>query len=152
MILVRFMSLSRFPGRLLEQAQLGEPIDVAAGGAHMTEVALPPTPEQAVHPDQLTLRRLRSGDENSIAICNDQLDQAVKASRESRQASQQPRDPETGQFVGFDGGFRGRTGAKGPAAGLYEESASDLFVRALRKSLQEREESGQNERVVRMNV
>jgi hypothetical protein len=26
-----------------------------AGGAHMTQVALPPTPEETVHPDQLSL-------------------------------------------------------------------------------------------------
>ena len=30
-------------------------LDMPAGGAHMTQVALPPTPEPIVHPDQLSL-------------------------------------------------------------------------------------------------
>lgn len=30
-------------------------IDMPAGGAHMTQVALPPTPEETVHPDQMSL-------------------------------------------------------------------------------------------------
>jgi site-specific DNA-methyltransferase (adenine-specific) len=38
-------------GELLE----GKQIDMPAGGAHMTQVALPPTPEETVHPDQLGL-------------------------------------------------------------------------------------------------
>jgi site-specific DNA-methyltransferase (adenine-specific) len=33
----------------------GKRIDMPAGGAHMTQVALPPTPEETVHPDQLGL-------------------------------------------------------------------------------------------------
>lgn len=33
----------------------GKKIDMPAGGAHMTQVALPPTPEPTVHPDQLSL-------------------------------------------------------------------------------------------------
>jgi len=33
----------------------GKRIDMPAGGAHMTQVALPPTPEETVHPDQLSL-------------------------------------------------------------------------------------------------
>jgi site-specific DNA-methyltransferase (adenine-specific) len=32
----------------------GKRIDMPAGGAHMTQVALPPTPEPTVHPDQLS--------------------------------------------------------------------------------------------------
>jgi site-specific DNA-methyltransferase (adenine-specific) len=32
----------------------GKRIDMPAGGAHMTQVALPPTPEPIVHPDQLS--------------------------------------------------------------------------------------------------
>jgi site-specific DNA-methyltransferase (adenine-specific) len=38
-------------GELLE----GKTIDMPAGGAHMTQVALPPVPEPTVHPDQLSL-------------------------------------------------------------------------------------------------
>jgi hypothetical protein len=43
--------------QLLTVAELlaGQRIDMPAGGAHMTQVALPPTPEPTVHPDQLTL-------------------------------------------------------------------------------------------------
>ena len=43
--------------QLLTIAELlaGKRIDMPAGGAHMTQVALPPTPEAAVHPDQLSL-------------------------------------------------------------------------------------------------
>jgi site-specific DNA-methyltransferase (adenine-specific) len=43
--------------QLLTVAELlaGKRIDMPAGGAHMTQVALPPTPEPAVHPDQLSL-------------------------------------------------------------------------------------------------
>lgn len=43
--------------QLLTVAELlaGERIDMPAGGAHMTQVALPPTPEELVHPDQLSL-------------------------------------------------------------------------------------------------
>jgi DNA modification methylase len=43
--------------QLLTVAELlaGERIDMPAGGAQMTQVALPPTPEEAVHPDQLSL-------------------------------------------------------------------------------------------------
>jgi len=43
--------------QLLTVADLlaGKRIDMPAGGAHATQVALPPTPEQAVHPDQLSL-------------------------------------------------------------------------------------------------
>ncbi len=33
----------------------GKQIDMPAGGTHMTQVALPPTPEETVHPDQLGL-------------------------------------------------------------------------------------------------
>jgi len=33
----------------------GKTIDMPAGGAHMTQVALPPAPEPTVHPDQLSL-------------------------------------------------------------------------------------------------
>jgi DNA modification methylase len=33
----------------------GKKLDMPAGGAHMTQVALPPTPEPTVHPDQLSL-------------------------------------------------------------------------------------------------
>jgi site-specific DNA-methyltransferase (adenine-specific) len=33
----------------------GKRIDMPAGGAHMTQVALPPVPEPTVHPDQLSL-------------------------------------------------------------------------------------------------
>jgi site-specific DNA-methyltransferase (adenine-specific) len=33
----------------------GKTIDMPGGGAHMTQVALPPTPEPTVHPDQLSL-------------------------------------------------------------------------------------------------
>jgi hypothetical protein len=33
----------------------GKRIDMPAGGAHMTQVALPPTPEVMVNPDQLSL-------------------------------------------------------------------------------------------------
>jgi DNA modification methylase len=38
-------------GELLD----GKTIDMPAGGAHMTQVALPPVPERTVHPDQLSL-------------------------------------------------------------------------------------------------
>lgn len=38
-------------GQLLAKHKL----DMPAGGAHMTQVALPPTPEPIVHPDQLSL-------------------------------------------------------------------------------------------------
>jgi site-specific DNA-methyltransferase (adenine-specific) len=38
-------------GELLD----GKTIDMPAGGAHMTQVALPPVPEPTVHPDQLSL-------------------------------------------------------------------------------------------------
>jgi DNA modification methylase len=43
--------------QLLTVAQLldGKRIDMPAGGAHMTQVALPPMPEPTVHPDQLSL-------------------------------------------------------------------------------------------------
>jgi site-specific DNA-methyltransferase (adenine-specific) len=43
--------------QLLTVAELlaGKRIDMPAGGAHMTQVALPPTPEQTVHPDQMML-------------------------------------------------------------------------------------------------
>ena len=43
--------------QLLTVAELleGKQIDMPAGGAHMTQVALPPTPEETVHPDQLGL-------------------------------------------------------------------------------------------------
>jgi hypothetical protein len=33
----------------------GKRIAMPAGGAHMTQVALPPAPEEPVHPDQLSL-------------------------------------------------------------------------------------------------
>jgi DNA modification methylase len=48
--------------QLLTVAELleGKQIDMPAGGAHKTQVALPPTPEVPVHPDQLGL-----GDESS---------------------------------------------------------------------------------------
>lgn len=36
----------------------GKRVDMPAGGAHMTQVALPPTPEETVHPDQLSLGEL----------------------------------------------------------------------------------------------
>jgi site-specific DNA-methyltransferase (adenine-specific) len=32
----------------------GDRIDMPAGGAHMTQVALPPVPEPTVHPNQLS--------------------------------------------------------------------------------------------------
>jgi adenine specific DNA methylase Mod len=43
--------------QLLTVAELlaGKRINMPAGGAHMTQVALPPTPEETVHPDQLSL-------------------------------------------------------------------------------------------------
>jgi hypothetical protein len=43
--------------QLLTVAELleGKRIDMPASGSHMTQVALPPTPEAAVHPDQLGL-------------------------------------------------------------------------------------------------
>ena len=43
--------------QLLTVAELlsGKRIDMPAGGAHMTQVALPPVPEVTVHPDQLSL-------------------------------------------------------------------------------------------------
>jgi DNA modification methylase len=43
--------------QLLTVAELleGKRIDMPAGGSHMTQVALPPTPEEVVHPDQLGL-------------------------------------------------------------------------------------------------
>ncbi len=43
--------------QLLTVAELltGKKLDMPAGGAHMTQVALPPTPEPLVHPDQLSL-------------------------------------------------------------------------------------------------
>lgn len=43
--------------QLLTIAELlaGKRIDMPAGGAHMTQVALPPVPEETVHPDQLSL-------------------------------------------------------------------------------------------------
>lgn len=43
--------------QLVTVAQLlaGHKLDMPAGGAHMTQVALPPTPEPIVHPDQLSL-------------------------------------------------------------------------------------------------
>jgi len=37
------------------QLLAGHKLDMPAGGAHMTQVALPPTPEPIVHPDQLSL-------------------------------------------------------------------------------------------------
>jgi site-specific DNA-methyltransferase (adenine-specific) len=42
--------------QLVTVAQLlaGHKLDMPAGGAHMTQVALPPTPEPSVHPDQLS--------------------------------------------------------------------------------------------------
>jgi hypothetical protein len=45
---------------LLTVAELlaGKRIDMPAGGAHMTQVALPPVPEATVHPDQLSLGRM----------------------------------------------------------------------------------------------
>lgn len=33
----------------------GKKLDMPAGGAHMTQVALPPMPEETVHPDQMSL-------------------------------------------------------------------------------------------------
>lgn len=39
----------------VEQLLAGHGLDMPAGGAHMTQVALPPTPEPVVHPDQLSL-------------------------------------------------------------------------------------------------
>lgn len=43
--------------QLITVAELlaGKTIDMPAGGAHMTQVAMPPTPEVAIHPDQLSL-------------------------------------------------------------------------------------------------
>ncbi|MGI8801444.1 MAG: hypothetical protein ACR2KV_04625 [Solirubrobacteraceae bacterium] len=43
--------------QLLTVAELlaGKKLDMPAGGAHMTQVALPPTPEPTVNPDQLSL-------------------------------------------------------------------------------------------------
>ncbi len=43
--------------QLLTVAELlaGKRLDMPAGGTHMTQVALPPTPEPLVHPDQLSL-------------------------------------------------------------------------------------------------
>jgi site-specific DNA-methyltransferase (adenine-specific) len=43
--------------QLLTVAELlaGRRIDMPAGGAHLTQVALPPTPEPTVHPDQVSL-------------------------------------------------------------------------------------------------
>ncbi|MGI8803446.1 MAG: restriction endonuclease, partial [Solirubrobacteraceae bacterium] len=46
------------PGvQLLTVAELlaGKTLDMPAGGAHMTQVALPPKPEPPAHPDQLSL-------------------------------------------------------------------------------------------------
>lgn len=37
------------------QLLAGHKLDMPAGGAHMTQVALPPTPEPIVHPDQMSL-------------------------------------------------------------------------------------------------
>ncbi len=38
-----------------DNLDVGTRIDMPAGGAHMTQVALPPTPDPIVHPDQLSL-------------------------------------------------------------------------------------------------
>lgn len=37
------------------QLLTGHKLDMSTGGAHMTQVALPPAPEPIVHPDQLSL-------------------------------------------------------------------------------------------------
>ncbi len=39
----------------VSQLLAGHKLDMPAGGAPMTQVALPPTPEPIFHPDQLSL-------------------------------------------------------------------------------------------------
>ena len=51
----RRAALANALGSSLTACSRAKQIDMPAGGAHMTQVALPPTPEAAIHPDQLTL-------------------------------------------------------------------------------------------------
>ena len=47
--------------QLITVAELlaGKKIEMPAAGAHQMQVALPPTPEEAVHPDQMSLGGFR---------------------------------------------------------------------------------------------
>jgi hypothetical protein len=66
-----------------------------------------------------------------------QLESATKAAEKARQEAARPRNPD-GTYAGFDSGYRGRRPFQ-PAA--TQETANQLFARALEASAQETRES-----------
>jgi hypothetical protein len=91
---------------------------------------------------------IKHGDDLGREMAEARLDAILDRARAERQTPQTPEPPTTS----FDGGFRGRR-TVAPAAGLARsETAGQLFQRALRQSLDERAERGDDERVIVANT
>jgi hypothetical protein len=91
-------------------------------------------------------RAIKAGDATGRDIAEARLDRILDDARAARQeAAGQPTPELAGP--GFDGGVRGRRRER-PTPGIYVESAGQLFQRAMKQSLVERAERGDDERVI----
>ncbi len=87
----------------------------------------------------------RSGRDDAIDYAEHRLSQVIDEARAGRQEREQARDPETGQFVSFDGGVQR---SPGPGPGTHVETATDLMLRALQAAGSERRERPGRTRVI----
>ena len=81
----------------------------------------------------LAERESAAGDEDALAFVEHKID------RLTEEARAQPRDPETGQYVSFDGGVQGRR-PLAPGGGPRVESSTQLLRQAMLASHFERAE------------
>lgn len=105
------------------------------GVARLSGVPDPQARLRAAYADLERAEQL--GDELMQDYCERVLDDALAEWRTAR--SEQPRDPETGQFVSFDGGFHGRRPVA-PGPDYHDETANSLLKRAVAQSAVERAE------------
>jgi hypothetical protein len=99
---------------------------------------------------------MRADDGDALAFVESKIDRLFDQTRQAR--SDRPRD-EQGRFTSTDedaeaqswgGGFRGRRSVASP--GVQQETAGDLFKRAMAASQQERAERGADEAIIAGNT
>jgi hypothetical protein len=87
----------------------------------------------------------RAGDADALAFVEHKIDRLFDEGRAAHAAREQPRDPETGEFVSFDGGVSRRP-FPGPG-NRTPPSANELIAQAMSASRVERAGRGRPERL-----
>lgn len=92
-------------------------------------------------------RAIRASDDLGRDMAEARLDAVLKEARAAREEHRSAEQPVAPPQSGFDGGFR-PSGRRRPTPGIWEESAGQLFARAMVQSRVERRERDDDQRIV----